>query len=144
MTYVLHTLGFLLLAIGQDNGRPMLFGAALLVPTALLVSFIRIRTSGMDISTRLHLLWVYGLFSIICLIVLTGFRNDDTFLQVCLEHLVDMCLTELGERHPYRRHQPCACMSTFLQVFQGCQRPATSICASDQDEVDLGSGQEAV
>lgn len=143
MTYVLHTLGFLLLAIGQDNGKPMLFGAALFVPAATLVSFVRIRSSGMDISTRLHLFWVYGLFSMICLIVLTGFRNDDTFLQVSLEHLVDMYLTGLGECHPCQRHQFCACMSTLLQVFQGCQRPASSICASDQNEVALGSGQEA-
>lgn len=45
MTYVLHIPGFLLLAIGQDNGKPMLFGAALLVPAALLVAFIRIRST---------------------------------------------------------------------------------------------------
>ena len=82
MTYVLHTFGFLLLAIGQDNGKPMLFGAALLVPVAVLVSFARIRASGIDIPPRLHFLWIYSLVSIIGLIVLFGFRRNDTFLQV--------------------------------------------------------------
>jgi len=84
ITYVIHISGFLLLVLGQDNGKPMLFGSSLLVPSAMTASFVHIksRSNGFNTSRRSNLFWIYGLLSICGLIILTGIRNDDKFLQV--------------------------------------------------------------
>lgn len=82
ITCVLHGLGFLLLVFDQDNGKSVLFGASLLVPSCLFVLFFYVRSCKFKNHRRLSLLWIHGLFSICGLVCLTAIRDNNNFLQV--------------------------------------------------------------
>lgn len=82
VTVVLHIPGFVLLALDQDSGRNILFGASLLVPTSLLVAFVQTWCSKFDKGLRPIVIGVYSLLNICGLVCLTAIRDADKFLQV--------------------------------------------------------------
>lgn len=82
VTVVLHIPGFVLLALDQDSGRNILFGASLIIPTSLLVAFVQIWCSKFDKGLRPIVIGVYSLLNICGLVCLTTIRDTDKFLQV--------------------------------------------------------------
>ncbi|KAF3031554.1 hypothetical protein E8E11_001369 [Didymella keratinophila] len=111
LTFVVHILGFVLLVLDKGSGTSLLFGASFLVPTSLLVAFLRTWFSNFDTGLRPIAVGIYGFLNICGLVSLTAILDANQLLQanvilVTTTNLIPVLLRLLKSSKVFEKTRP--------------------------------------
>lgn len=82
ITFLLHTLGFVLLVLGYNNGKTLLFGASILLPFSQSAAYVYIVYDGWSYDPKTIAVGIGNFLTVCALVPLTSIENTDNFLQV--------------------------------------------------------------